>query len=115
MAEIDSLEISITAEAQSALTGLEKLKAALGGLKKELGSVDTKRFRAAMSDLDTFNKKLQNVGKNVKASDSYSSLKKQIAAAEKQLDSLLSRSASKSGYTTADGSLWIVFIKSHIS
>lgn len=91
MAEVDNLEIVISAEAQSALSGLEKIKAALGGFKQELSGIDTKKFKESMQSFDDFQKKLQSVGKNTVASDSFVELKRQIEAAEKRLDSLLVR------------------------
>ncbi len=91
MSEIDNLEIVIEAEAQSALSSLEKIKGALSGFKAELKGIDTKKFKAAMSDLEDFQKKLQDVGKNTNASGVYTELKRQIEAAEKRLDSLLAR------------------------
>ena len=91
MAEVDNLEIVISAEAQSALSGLEKIKAALGGFKQELSGIDTKKFKESMQSFDDFQKKIQDVGKNTVASDSFVELKRQIEAAEKRLDSLLVR------------------------
>lgn len=91
MSEIDNLEIVIGAEAQSALSGLEKIKAALGGFKQELSGIDTKKFKESMRSFDDFQKKIQDVGKNTVASDSFVELKRQIEAAEKRLDSLLVR------------------------
>lgn len=91
MAEVDNLEIVISAEAQSALSGLEKIKAALGGFKQELSGIDTKKFKESMRSFDDFQKKIQDVGKNTVASDSFVELKRQIEAAEKRLDSLLVR------------------------
>ena len=91
MAEVDNLEIVISAGAQSALSGLEKIKAALGGFKQELSGIDTKKFKESMQSFDDFQKKLQSVGKNTVASDSFVELKRQIEAAEKRLDSLLVR------------------------
>lgn len=91
MVEVDNLEIVISAEAQSALSGLEKIKAALGGFKQELSGIDTKKFKESMQSFDDFQKKLQSVGKNTVASDSFVELKRQIEAAEKRLDSLLVR------------------------
>lgn len=91
MAEVDNLEIVISAEAQSALSGLEKIKAALGGFKQELSGIDTKKFKESMQSFDDFQKKLQSVGKNTVASESFVELKRQIEAAEKRLDSLLVR------------------------
>lgn len=91
MAEVDNLEIVISAEAQSALSGLEKIKATLGGFKQELSGIDTKKFKESMRSFDDFQKKIQDVGKNTVASDSFVELKRQIEAAEKRLDSLLVR------------------------
>ena len=88
---VDNLQIEITASADKAVKSLEKIKDALGGFKKEMSGIDTKKFKSAMSNFDTFQKKLQNIGKNTFASNSFVGLKEQIAQAEKRLDSLLAK------------------------
>lgn len=89
--EVDNLEIVISAEAQSAIAGLNRIKEALGGLKTQMKGIDTKKLKEALAPMEDFERKLKDIGKNIGASDNFKELQKQIQAAEQRLDSLLAK------------------------
>lgn len=102
---LDDLRIEIDAKADSAKNTVNELIERLEVLKNGLKGFNDKRMGSAFDNLRQstagikerlepfaeFEKKLNGLGRNIKAADGMSELRKQIAQAETRLDSLLSK------------------------
>lgn len=69
MPDIDSLQIQISADAASAVAGLEKLSASLGRIKSAISGIDTSGFQQLASGINQLSTSIQNFSTRTKTAD----------------------------------------------
>lgn len=86
---IDGIILEVEATTDKADKGLNEVIKGLQEMRAALDRIDTKKLKKSLEPVEEFEKRLQGAFQNIKFEGNTEELKKQIAAAEARLDSLL--------------------------